>query len=97
MKKVINILAFIVLVLLIGIFPVCAENSGVEQSQVIQINKTNFPDENFRIYVGNLVGTENGYCTENGINIVHSFYIIESSIHSIEGIEFFTEFICFSK
>ncbi|CAK7009922.1 MAG: hypothetical protein EUB_01658 [Eubacterium sp.] len=89
MKKVINILAFIVLVLLIGIFPVYAENSGVEQSQVIQINKTNFPDENFRSYVKDEVAKGGDVLTPEMIERTNTIFVIDRLVKNLDGILYF--------
>lgn len=89
MKKVINILAFIVLVLLIGMFPVCAENSGVEQSQEIQINETNFPDENFRSYVKDEVAKGGDVLTQEMIEHTNAIFVSDRLIKNLDGILYF--------
>lgn len=58
----------------------------------IEINETNFPDENFRKYVSDECDTDkNGYLSSNEIKLVKSIMVDVKSISDMTGIEYFTE------
>ena len=58
----------------------------------IEINSTNFPDDNFRSYVANDFDTDaNGSLSESEINAVTAIYAAEMNISDLTGIEYFTK------
>ena len=57
----------------------------------IDINATNFPDENFRNYLLSQSYGQDGVITESEINDVRSLALDNKNISSLKGIEFFTK------
>ena len=56
----------------------------------VEINETNFPDENFRNYLLRQDYGEDGKLTEEEIKKIKQLYVSGSEIHSLQGIEYFT-------
>ena len=59
-------------------------------SAQIQINETNFPDENFRNYLREQDYGQDGVITDEEIKSVTSIDVDKKNISSLKGIEFFT-------
>jgi hypothetical protein len=79
-----------------------ATATAVRAQAPVQINSTNFPDENFRAVVA---GTSidkgaDGYLSDEEIAAVTELFVIEKNIASLKGIEFFTaltELYCYNN
>ena len=63
-----------------------------EPADGIEISEENFPDENFREYVGSktIDKDEDGYLSDDEIAAVKRIYVYDKSISSLKGIEYFT-------
>ena len=59
----------------------------------VEINETNFPDENFRNWLLEQEYGTDGVLTEDEIAEVVTIEVNEKGIHSLKGIEYFTELI----
>ncbi|MCR4702412.1 MAG: leucine-rich repeat domain-containing protein [Saccharofermentans sp.] len=63
----------------------------VNAASGIEINETNFPDENFRSYVSKECDKDgNGFLSDSEISKVKSIYVVFCSITDMKGIEYFT-------
>ena len=67
------------------------EYAGYDPSKTIEINESNFPDENFRSWLLSQSYGEDGIVTDVEILTTRSLYPSSSSIDSLKGIEIFTE------
>ena len=59
-------------------------------AQTIEINETNFPDENFRKYLFEQNYGKDGRITNEEIKYITSIDVFSKNISSLKGIEFFT-------
>ena len=68
------------------LFPATAKAADVE------INETNFPDDNFRAFVKDedIDTDEDGYLSKAEIKAVQELYIFDEDIANLKGIEYFT-------
>ena len=62
----------------------------VREQSVIEIDETNFPDENFRNYLLDLSYGDDDKLTEREIAKITSLSLNNQNIQSLQGIEFFT-------
>ncbi|MGN0463774.1 MAG: hypothetical protein ACI4GA_03645, partial [Acutalibacteraceae bacterium] len=80
-----GILAGMALTSFAGAFTVFAEEGDVE------INKTNFPDDNFREFVSKNCDTDrNGVLSQSEIDAATDFFFPSKNIANLKGIEYFT-------
>ncbi|MBQ6418170.1 MAG: hypothetical protein IJJ91_05830, partial [Synergistaceae bacterium] len=57
----------------------------------VEINSTNFPDDNFRSYVSSNCDTDsNGVLSDSEIANVTNVFITNSGVSSLQGVEYFT-------
>ena len=70
-----------------GVYAQCIVNVMPEG---IEINSTNFPDENFRNYLLNKNYGSDGIITQKEINSITSIDVNNKNIKKLKGIEFFT-------
>ena len=85
LKKLTVVLAAALTAVSAGAFTVFADSGDVE------INKTNFPDDNFRTYVSeNCDRDGNGVLSQGEIEAVYNIDVPEKNIADLKGIEYFT-------
>jgi len=70
-----------------------SKNVSLKYTNVVgvEINEQNFPDANFRSYISALDKDNNGKLSDEEIAIVKTLYVNDRGIHSLKGIEYFTE------
>ncbi len=89
MKTIKSMISFIaVAVLSLGMMVTFAQNTRADGD--IEINETNFPDDNFRNYLLSQEYGSDGKLTEAEIATVKTIYVYRASISDLKGIEYFT-------
>lgn len=88
MKRIISIIAAIAL--FIGLSPAYT-GTAVFATDSIDVNETNFPDENFRNWVIANVGNKDAILTSDEISSISEINVNDKNIQSIKGIEYFTQ------
>lgn len=81
MKKVLSFVLFLVLTI---------AAATVAFADPVQINEANFPDESFRNAVRECDRNGDGKLSEAEISDVREFFVANTSISSLKGIDYFT-------
>jgi hypothetical protein len=87
MKRILSIIAAIAL--FIGLSPAYA-GTAVFAEDSIDVNETNFPDENFKNWVIDNIGNNDSILTNTEITNITAIDVEDLNISNLKGIEYFT-------
>ena len=95
MKRLRIVSAVLSTLLVLAGLPLVANNSALAATGDVEINETNFPDENFRRFVQNYDNDNDGTLSEQEFNEASILVFGAWNIGSFEGIEHFTTLFYF--